>query len=145
VSFAKNLRRLRRRLELRQEDLAAVLGVQQGAVSRWEKGKTQPDAMTLPRLAIALNASLDELLEGVHGQYDAARDLTRHGSTGQQAPHQGGRADVPAEARVRELEDRLAAYEAIIRHVHELAGEIGSATAVGRESRATRRRAAGRR
>lgn len=45
-----------------QEELAAYLGVSNGAVSKWEKRLSYPDITLLPRLAAYFNISVDELL-----------------------------------------------------------------------------------
>lgn len=47
---------------LTQRDLATELGIDQSTVSLWEVGKTQPRAKLLPRLAIILGCTVDELL-----------------------------------------------------------------------------------
>ncbi len=64
VGFAENVRRLRLRLDIRQEDLGAMLGVGQGAVSKWETGETQPKVETLPTIAKVLHADLMDLIVG---------------------------------------------------------------------------------
>ena len=40
--FQEELRRLRRELGIRQEDLARILHVDQSTVSQWESGKRKP-------------------------------------------------------------------------------------------------------
>lgn len=79
VSLAKNIRRLRRALNISQTVVGESLGVGQAAVSRWEKGKTLPDATMLPKLAVIVGATLDELLEGEEADYDASVDHARKG------------------------------------------------------------------
>ena len=44
------VRRIRRRLDVSQRGLAALLGVSQSAVARWETGRTSPRVSTLERL-----------------------------------------------------------------------------------------------
>lgn len=46
---------------LSQATLAANLGVNQTAVSQWERGVSAPRASQLPALAAALHCSIDEL------------------------------------------------------------------------------------
>lgn len=137
VSLAKNIRRLRRAAELTQQQLGDRFGIGQGGVSKWETGESEPDASELPKLALAIGASLDELLEGVTAQYDKTRDLSGHVRTGQQTPHQGGRADVPAEARVRELESRLAQFERLVPEIQSVLVRLTN-VAAGEEVSATR-------
>ncbi len=59
-SFHINLASRRKELHLTQEQLARRLNVSPQAVSKWEKNSF-PDAAQLPRLAEALNISLDAL------------------------------------------------------------------------------------
>lgn len=47
-----------------QEQLAAVIGVTQGAIAQWESGITHPSYGKLKPLANALRITLDELIGG---------------------------------------------------------------------------------
>ena len=55
---------LRKANEMTQQQLAEKLIVTPQAVSRWEKGETEPDADTLIKIAEIFNVSLDELISG---------------------------------------------------------------------------------
>lgn len=76
VSLARNIHVLRRAADLTQKALAKTLGVSQGAVSKWETGTAEPSASDLPKIAVVLGATLDQLLRGVSARYDA-----RHGGS----------------------------------------------------------------
>ena len=54
--LSKNIRRLRKKRQLTQEQLAAMVGVSAQAVSKWESGG-YPDPSLLP--AIALHAAFN--------------------------------------------------------------------------------------
>lgn len=56
------LRRLRRELDISQVDFAKKLGVTQGTVSQWEKGRSYPRSSMLPKIAAVLGCTVDELL-----------------------------------------------------------------------------------
>jgi transcriptional regulator with XRE-family HTH domain len=56
------LERKRREKGLTQAELAALLGVGQTAVSKWEIGKSLPQADKLPKLAQILGCTVDEIL-----------------------------------------------------------------------------------
>ena len=60
----RNLKRLRQRSGLTQDDLAERLHVTRQAVSAWETGKNQPDVETLTAMAEALGADVRELIYG---------------------------------------------------------------------------------
>lgn len=53
---------LRKEKNITQEQLACMVGVSAGAVSKWETGNSSPDISLLSPLARALNTSLDVLL-----------------------------------------------------------------------------------
>ena len=52
----------RRELGLTQNQLAKTLNISFQAVSKWENGTAYPDIEMLPRLAAALNTTVDALL-----------------------------------------------------------------------------------
>jgi len=57
----KNIRILRKKRQIHQEDLAETLGVTVQAISKWEAGKANPDLMLLPRLAEYFGVTIDSL------------------------------------------------------------------------------------
>lgn len=61
-TFGQRFQRLRKRLNLKQEDIAEKVNVTSQAVSKWENDLSAPDISILPTLADILNVSLDELL-----------------------------------------------------------------------------------
>lgn len=64
MTLGKRIALLRRQKELKQDDLAGMLGVSPQAVSKWENDQTCPDISLLPKLASILDVSVDELLSG---------------------------------------------------------------------------------
>lgn len=63
MSFAENLKQLRKEKQLSQEELAELLDVSRQAVSKWEQGIGYPEVETLLLLSNLLNVSLDSLME----------------------------------------------------------------------------------
>lgn len=61
MSFAENLKLIRKEKQISQEDLAEIMGVSRQAVSRWEQGNGYPEMEKLLLLAKKLNVSLDYL------------------------------------------------------------------------------------
>lgn len=53
---------LREKLNLSQEEFAALLGVSQSCVAKWETGKCKPTADKLVKVADVLGCTVDELL-----------------------------------------------------------------------------------
>lgn len=62
--IAKNIKKLRQRKDLTQEELGEKLYVTRQAVSNWETGKNQPDIEMLKNLAEVLGVDIKELLYG---------------------------------------------------------------------------------
>ena len=62
MSFAENLKQLRKEKQLSQEDLAEILDVSRQAVSKWEQGIGYPEVETLLLLSRKLRVSLDSLM-----------------------------------------------------------------------------------
>lgn len=62
MSFADNLRKVRKERNISQEELAEILNVSRQAVSKWEQGIGYPEAEKLIVIARELNASLDFLM-----------------------------------------------------------------------------------
>ena len=61
MSIGKNIAKYRKAKGLTQEELGAKLGVTNQAVSKWESEVSMPDVMLLPKIANALNITLDDL------------------------------------------------------------------------------------
>ena len=51
IQVGQNIRFLRHKRKVSQEDLAETMGVTVQAISKWETGKANPDLMLLPKLA----------------------------------------------------------------------------------------------
>ena len=62
MNIGKQIYELRKQKGIKQEDLAAELGVTAAAVSKWENGYTLPDILMLCALADYFEVTTDELL-----------------------------------------------------------------------------------
>jgi transcriptional regulator with XRE-family HTH domain len=60
--IAENLKSLRKRMDLTQEEIAELLCVSPQSVSKWERGDTYPDITLLPALANLFKTSVDALI-----------------------------------------------------------------------------------
>ena len=63
MSLSQNLKNLRVKKNMTQEQLANILGVSAQAVSKWETSETYPDGALLVPIANALDVSLDVLFD----------------------------------------------------------------------------------
>ncbi|HWS29113.1 MAG TPA: helix-turn-helix domain-containing protein [Clostridia bacterium] len=61
-NISANLRQLRTRSRLSQEEVAEKVGVTRQAVAKWENGETLPDILNCDSLATLFDVSLDELV-----------------------------------------------------------------------------------
>lgn len=61
MKLAENIRKYRTERGLTQEELAVRLSISAQAISKWERGESQPDAALLTALADVLGVSLDRL------------------------------------------------------------------------------------
>lgn len=64
MSFAENLKQIRKERDISQEELAELLTVSRQAVSKWEQGAGYPEMEKMILLSEKLNVSLDELVFG---------------------------------------------------------------------------------
>ncbi|NFO15670.1 helix-turn-helix transcriptional regulator [Clostridium botulinum] len=62
LNIGETILQLRKEKDMTQEQLAIMVGISAGAVSKWENGNSMPDISLLGPLARALNTSIDVLL-----------------------------------------------------------------------------------
>ncbi len=60
-NIGANIAELRRGHNMKQDELAEMLGVTPQAVSKWENGASMPDIALLPKIAEIFGVSIDEL------------------------------------------------------------------------------------
>ena len=65
---------MRKRANLKQQELADLLHVERSTVAKWEIGAAYPRASQLPALAKALQCSIDDLYE--EGSTDESTQTT---------------------------------------------------------------------
>lgn len=62
MPFNENLREIRKKNGITQEQLAEKLNVSRQAVTKWESGKSLPSIHNLKEMAIIFKVTTDELL-----------------------------------------------------------------------------------
>ena len=75
TTLGNRIAMLRRKKELKQDDLAEMLGVSPQAVSKWENDQSCPDISLLPKLSQILGVTVDELLSGKQEQQPVVQML----------------------------------------------------------------------
>ena len=70
-----NIKRYRKEKGYSQEEMAVKLHVARQTVSKWENGRSVPDAEVLIRIAEILDVSVHDLL-GIEMEQDDVKDLT---------------------------------------------------------------------
>lgn len=77
MSFADNLKQVRKEKGLSQEELADIMNVSRQSVSKWELGESYPEVENLLLLSRRLNISLDSLLSAeIAGEAGAGQSVT---------------------------------------------------------------------
>lgn len=153
-SFLVDMREARGWKQSQAADIATRRGIGLSYQAlRWlEEGKTKsPDPDTLRAVGRLYDLPYEMLAAMViserYGIAVSESDLTRHtGEKRSALHHEGGGADVPASARILELERRVQEYEAALREVQDVAGRLVEIAVRGAEGgtaggrQATRRR-----
>lgn len=78
MSFADNLKSIRKEKHISQEELAEIIGVSRQAVSKWEQGSGYPEMEKLLVLSRELNVSLDYLMLGEIKSTENSKALTNN-------------------------------------------------------------------
>lgn len=62
ITIGANIKSLRQKKGITQDELSAAMNVSSAAVSKWERDETYPDITLLQPLAYYFGVSLDELM-----------------------------------------------------------------------------------
>ncbi len=73
--FGRRISYLRRKVHLRQQDVAEKCFVSVQAVSKWERGQCCPDLLILDNLATALGVEIKDLFEEEAEEENKTKDF----------------------------------------------------------------------
>ena len=77
MSIGDNIKRLRESRNLKQSDLADMLGVSDKTISSWEINRTEPKMGMVERISIALNCKKTDII-GISEQELTSKDPKDH-------------------------------------------------------------------
>lgn len=61
--FAKNLKYLRNKRDMTQQELGLMLNKSESSISEWEKGKYEPRSSAISKVASIFGVSIEDLME----------------------------------------------------------------------------------
>ena len=79
--LGKNIKHLREKLGLTQEELAQKMGMHSNTIARWERDEVDPRGTSMWKLAKALNVSSSTLLTGDEDISEHEAEMDMHGIT----------------------------------------------------------------
>lgn len=75
--FGENLKRVRERKNVTQEEFAVMLGVSKITIAQWEQGRREPNLEMLTRLTRLLDTKYECLLDGKEDSFILCRDYEK--------------------------------------------------------------------
>ncbi len=97
--IGKNIQKLRKQKDLTQEALAEVVGVARQTIAKWEAEESTPDLEMSGRLASALGASLDDLVNAPENELDSRPGMRGKHMFGLVTVGDKGQIVIPVRAR----------------------------------------------
>ena len=119
MNIGKQIQELRKQKGIKQEELAAELGVTAAAVSKWENGYTLPDILMLCALADYFEVTTDELL-GRNKPYQQAIVVAETEELGQKIADLISNYKIQAAVILTDYETALAVAEFEAAHNNEV-------------------------
>lgn len=113
MTFGSNLKSLRARRGVTQEQLAAMMGVSRQAVAKWEADKSYPEVEKIVSICDAFDCSMDELVRGdiAYSEREATTGRDRQGSGGGCADGTGPAGEAPRDMARSEAPDAASSAE----------------------------------
>lgn len=76
MSIADNIKKLRKRFDLTQNELGEIAGVSGGAVSTWERGTAEPRMGAIQRMSDYFNISKSEIVDDTESIFGKATGVS---------------------------------------------------------------------
>ena len=95
--ISTNIKNLRKKLRLSQEELAEKVGVARQTVAKWENGDALPDIISCKKLSMIFKVSIDDLLKTPVGE--KGEEAQRKHIFGAVTVGERGQIVIPAKAR----------------------------------------------
>ena len=76
MTIAENIKKIRIRFDLTQDELGEIAGVSGGAVSTWERGTAEPRMGAIQRIADKLNISKSDIIEDISSMEITPKSVT---------------------------------------------------------------------
>ena len=70
MSIGNNIKEYRENKKLTQKDIAQILGVEPGTISKYESGMIEPNIESLKKLANTFEITVDELINKESNKFD---------------------------------------------------------------------------
>lgn len=132
LAMAENaFKTARQEAGLTQVEVAQALGVEQAAVSKWERGRALPETRNLVQLAVLYRRTVDPLVKGISDEYDRLQRALSgdksgtDGTKGTPSPVGNAKAQILLRRYEREQARVAATGEKLGRKVGEIGLQLG--------------------
>ena len=129
MNVGRNIFELRKQKGIKQEELAAQLGVTAAAVSKWENGYTLPDILMLCALADFFEVTTDDLL-GRNKQTQYAVIVANEASLGRKIQELAARFGIQTMVICTQFAEAVEIIRAEEQITHLLLGHLGTSAPV---------------
>lgn len=106
MGFNENLKRLRQRKNLTQDQLAEKLYISRQSISKWEQGVAEPNLETINKLTEILDCSIGDLIGGETAAHSSALTPAQQNTDPNQSQAQSQAAPLTEKAKLAALTEK---------------------------------------
>ena len=106
MGFNENLKRLRQRKNLTQDQLAEKLYISRQSISKWEQGVAEPNLETINKLTEILSCSIGDLIGGETAAHSSALTPAQQNADPNQSQAQSQAAPLTEKAKLAALTEK---------------------------------------